>query len=1353
MSRSIRLLLVITFVLTPLATLSQTRTAHALDSSGVNEVATALQSLGTVVNSLSGFAGLGEPIPFTDLDPSDALNLDTLFTDAVGDLGAPSSLVDLAAVLDAKDNPDLGGTGIAVQFNNVVGNDTANTLAFDFVATRTLNVPVRFADGGVDLDGSDIALTLQLAAPFAFGYDSSASIPNEKVFLTNIPIISVTASADVPAITVFESLFGFTSVNVGGSLLLNVAVDAAFADPDSNGRLTVDEWSSTALGDLVTVAFADGTGDDINGNLTLDASVIPGSPDGSVSWLDADLTDGPGTPSVTLDFLEDFTHINANAVFGGIASATTALLAAQQSGDLELPFLKDSLSDVFYFADPLVQFVHELGDAAIVCGPNDTIPPSGPIFGLEPGDTVYCQAYTINPVDLVDWKIDGGIASSDLNTVGPNPSATTTLVLGAGGMDSVTLDYRFQGEGTTRIARPLFLTVDQLTAKLASIAGIDTVTTAYDPSTRALTYRLQDALPVASKVVETDFGDQLKAETGLFGLGQSGSDQITVEASDINLDVTFGIILVEDPTTIKPGGTDSDRFFLQVNPSGNEFQADVSIAAGSGFGLEGRLAFLRVTAAGVTTAGNPGGAIFALDDSDDAPGAPTLALNINATGITTPTLPSPIPDAILVSDLLSGGLGDKISAQCEVGLSSGLEVSAEVGSGTRLASGKVAVSWPDVFEDGGCIPDLASVTVTPDAQFATDLLSFDVDPENPQEMLSIILDAIAGFAQAVDGLGAVGDLDADIPIVGVSPRELLDKLEEINTAINEARVQPADTLQALETQLETLLGLADPETLSFELGDVVAGGEKDLILRLGYSASDTINKSLNFQLDDGGLGLVSASNDGNIAFGYTAGVQFDVAIPLKLNTALGDTRVLENTRASVGGTLDASDLDFSAAVGPLELGVTGVAKLDADVVVENPSTTPLPLNDWISGVSVELSGDEQDCGTDGVNALTGQACARFDLDLAGPIGTLGFRAEDIAAPDSLLTYPGWYVSIPPTLTTSIANNVLDFAFLFKVLPELSAKLEGLLEQGAEDVSVPGLGDALDAGADVVGAINSAVIGPLSDIAAVVTGATAGDIESQIEAEVLTLGSILLDRTGDDVVDADDVDVVARCSGGDCADAAPALNIDDVQVTFLIGQQVTESPGFDIGIDGLPIEVSGAMSAQVGWSLLIDVGLSKAEGPYIVANGSLDPELQLSASVGLGNNPGGCEADPTDAAYFPQPDFAGFSNTRCLEGTFAFLSVGLYDGDAPGGDDTDDPTSIGLTTTLDLQSSAPSGRLTAGNIINSVGLEPRIVASANIDLALRTSIDAADGLPSVVGALHVSWSFDSQMWRLTSCTST
>jgi hypothetical protein len=314
----------------------------------------------------------------------------------------------------------------------------------------------------------------------------------------------------------------------------------------------------------------------------------------------------------------------------------------------------------------------------------------------------------------------------------------------------------------------------------------------------------------------------------------------------------------------------------------------------------------------------------------------------------------------------------------------------------------------------------------------------------------------------------------------------------------------------------------------------------------------------------------------------------------------------------------------------------------------------------------------------------------------------------------------------------------------------------MLVQGSQDVSVPGLGDALDAGADVVGAINTNVVNPLANIAVEISAAAPADVgalESFIEGKILSLGVIVVDRAGDpNVVDGDDVDVEATCGNSLCANSETDFTlISDLQVVFRIGQEISETPAFDIGIDGLPIEVSGATEASGNWSLDLGVGLSKAEGPYILAN-LPDPELNLGASVALADNPNGCDANPGLGTSFPQPaeypgsPFPGFSDTRCLEGQLAFLAVGLHDGNSPGGADNDDPTTVSLTTTLDLTSTAANGRLTAGNIINNVGLEPRFEATANIDLALRTSIALEgvlpDGLPGVVGAFHLYWSFDT-----------
>ena len=123
--------------------------------------------------------------------------------------------------------------------------------------------------------------------------------------------------------------------------------------------------------------------------------------------------------------------------------------------------------------------------------------------------------------------------------------------------------------------------------------------------------------------------------------------------------------------------------------------------------------------------------------------------------------------------------------------------------------------------------------------------------------------------------------------------------------------------------------------------------------------------------------------------------------------------MLETTKATVEGALalDISDPGFTVAVGPLEVVITGQTALDVDLVVENQSTESLSFDIWLGGLTADLTGDQVNCGSVDVNpdpdvtddkALTGRACARLDLDVDGPVGTLGFRAEDITADGSLV---------------------------------------------------------------------------------------------------------------------------------------------------------------------------------------------------------------------------------------------------------------------------------------------------------------------------------------------------------------
>ena len=65
-------------------------------------------------------------------------------------------------------------------------------------------------------------------------------------------------------------------------------------------------------------------------------------------------------------------------------------------------------------------------------------------------------------------------------------------------------------------------------------------------------------------------------------------------------------------------------------------------------------------------------------------------------------------------------------------------------------------------------------------------------------------------------------------------------------------------------------------------------------------------------------------------------------------------------------------------------------------------------------------------------------------------------------------------SIPADLLANLAAQALDLELLLKALPEIIGSVESALRAGASDdagnAKVPLIGDALDAGADVAGAL-------------------------------------------------------------------------------------------------------------------------------------------------------------------------------------------------------------------------------------------------------------------------------------------
>jgi len=427
------------------------------------------------------------------------------------------------------------------------------------------------------------------------------------------PTIALCAHA-TGSVGVFTARFGFTDVKVSTddpdtpateTAQLHACANVAFQDPDSTGGITLDEWSSHALTELATASIVDGAADpanDVDVKLFADASLIDGDAfttgdpaDASVRFTDQNLAAAAGgfNPTTDLDLgaLDDWDNINAGDIANGLAQFVSSLAGAQGEGQGPLPFLKERLSQesealepLFDVVAPLTEYTSLLTNAEVGCGsePGDTDSfPEGNIDSLAPGAFVYCRARTqqqkqggtvlwtpgtdvttcsATPADCTN--LSGGGADATLGAGGALPSADAVFKMGpAGGTFTVELSWDSDpGAGTvTRKAIPLPSTAQELFARLADAAGLadGAANLGYSSATKSLSLRLQkdnfDPDPID---MNASFGDLLRSETNLAGLQDvlegSGGASFEADVSNLDFDVTFGVILVPQTTDITP---------------------------------------------------------------------------------------------------------------------------------------------------------------------------------------------------------------------------------------------------------------------------------------------------------------------------------------------------------------------------------------------------------------------------------------------------------------------------------------------------------------------------------------------------------------------------------------------------------------------------------------------------------------------------------------------------------------------------------------------------------------------------------------------------------------------------------
>ncbi len=1631
------------------------------------KIALGLKQFALVLDSVGAAEELGQALPLTGLPlgGNEALRLTNLFNSALAGLSTThNSLNDLASAIDALDS-NYGG--VTLNFNSVTVTPNANPDLIDvsltLAASRVVTPAIALSNGAVNFNGGGLPLQLGLNAPLNFQLDKTQlpMHPELAFYLVGEPTLNFTTDASGPVLG-FDSRVGFADVTVAGTVLLNGDLGLTFHDPDSNGRLTVDEWGYTAPVDLVSVAFADAPGDDVSATFSVTTTAPLNALTGSVSFTDASLANG-FDPTVTpaLGPVGDFANMDPLKMLNGFSQMAASLLGTQAAGDLRLPFLRQQLGDTFAFAQPLIDFLHQQGDAAILCGTTNTDMPAGDVSNLSVGATVYCQAITLQNPTAATWSIANGTVAANgtlTSTVGTNPTVNASFTLTGPGAPQVQLQFTDPG-GASHTVMPIFRSAQSMVARLMDIADLDSVGLNYDPATKSLSYHIVKTSNPAPVSGGLDFGDQISTTTRLIGLSEDSGASVSIDPNNIGLDVTFGAILVTNPAAITPGDEaafptgEEDRFFIKVRPGPGQYELQADALVTATVSLAGRIGFLDVTVAGdgAQNTTQPGTA-FQIARADSS--KPMLGVDITAPGIPVDTGAGVVMlgDAIRVRQLITQ-LATYVDPTCNIKMNAGLQATASAGDPpTPLASAGVALSWPNVF-DANCHPLTSSLLVSPTADFNDSLKVFDIDSTNPMALLSIILDHLDALATAADDLSG-GALSEPLPLVGTSPKELLSQFQDIKTALDEIRmgvpdatiqcgltpeatgglagaivgtriycraktdvdaasvqwaitggtpaadttlastvgispttsaaftvttsgglgsfiinltfndsagrhtaelpaITPPRSLQKLETVIESKLGLPSA-ALQLQMldlpvpGSTSGDGVQDLVIRLGYGvctgpaggsapvgsfpalaaagghtaaiilvdplagsspyriflptiqvmppagfvsgesaptlmghppqmnlstaalgtcvASDRLVPTLSVpvQLDLGSsmAGLVGLNTSASFSLQYRAHAQLDLGIPLETTFDPTGIVVVDTSGITLEAGVSASKVNLSANLGPLTLALgssitlttgthdgadnsatltnsgasfttltvpvgsllknisdgsqcvvtavavtsltcalaggtdndwdatdayqvfgLGTAQLGASLsLVEGgldatPNNETFSIADFITGLSVNFDGPAttNDCGTANGETMSGDACANLSLALiVGPsvtyLGELGFRAAALEDPDSVTTPEKWYVSVPPNLGAQIASAALDWTLILQALKGLADQLEANLDGASADIHLPLIGDALDAGADVVGAINNNVITPLADLAAdLQASANAGMVSTTIQTEIFNALSnpafphILDGPDANTTITADDVVVEVKCGAplADCAPAASVGTIGDVRVTFKLGQGVGDSGAptqgcdddcvegvalpFDLGLPGLPLRSAGTLEAQAGWTLIVDFGLSRNEGPYIVTNHGAEAELSIGAAVGIGEAAPAlqteCNAkDPNDLT---QEGLAGFSDERCLIGELGFLQIVIRDGaNGDGTDDTDDdPSRILLLTTVDLQSSGD--RLNFIQLVSGeADVDLDVEADINVDLRLRTGLRDGEnyGLPSVLGAFHLSWAW-------------
>lgn len=788
-----------------------------------------------------------------------------------------------------------------------------------------------------------------------------------------------------------------------------------------------------------------------------------------------------------------------------------------------------------------------------------------------------------------------------------------------------------------------FDTIQEIAPALATALEVAPSALAFDldPATHRLTYNLRATPPAGSVDLGVDIADELQS------IGLTAVDDAAASASltpTFAFDIGVGVNL--DPTVAtNPSLSVLDKVFFDT--TGPELTADFPVVAD--LNLTGRVGFLGLELTDANTANS--GTVPLVGRAD--PNLPMLALDITGGSDERLTI------AELFQTLQTSGFGTLVAGRdLNVAVPATTITAAAKSGSSTLASGSFTVGWDDV--------EIGAPQITQTGSFETEFLDFAFDPSNPTALFTSVMDAAEGFVTQLDTLASSNTLlTQELPFAGRSFDTMANRFGELKTAVQDVLGSNPETIQHLETALETRIGdvlQVDPAKraglLGLDLIPATATERSSIQINLHYGLChrdaagcndvEPLNIPFNLGNDEDGSGVVGISGQGNVEIDYRAiaDLTFGVELP-EVTKGLTATSPPTATGSVEPYLLDSSSAGLTATVttpGQLQVGIgaahlyigspqnPAVGRLGVDLTLKHdPDNSPDrvyldALGTYFSDiVPTDISpATKLSCA-----GVPGQfdACGKFPVYLstsADPIGTITFTAPDLETPS------GWDVQGLDTLLQNLIGQGFDWQLIVQGLQQLSAMLDDALQGASYGSEIPIIGGALDSGVGILQKFNAIV----SDASALATDLSTKAQAKQVEDGIAEFIRTKLEPAGGPDVLLGNVTVESLCdaapggtSATPCADDQTVEHLNDVQVRFTMGQLAsTSSPGFDLGFPGLriaasndPNDATDDLRADAVWAVDIAFGVSIDDGFYLLTNnpGSVppgQPELRIDTAV-------------------------------------------------------------------------------------------------------------------------------------------